>query len=84
MISHCLLVSAICILASIQHASAFTSQRVISTRTSRGSHVYMAGFGAKKEVAVEPGTAGRVADAKASCKFLTEQSVLYNIECSLQ
>lgn len=44
----------------------------------------MAGFGAKKEVAVEPGTAGRVADAKASCKFLTEQSVLYNIECSLQ
>ena len=44
----------------------------------------MAGFGAKKEVAVEPGTAGRVADAKASCKLFTEQSVLYNIEYYLQ
>lgn len=40
----------------------------------------MAGFGAKKEVAVEPGTAGRVADAAAPCKFFTEQNVLHNTE----
>jgi hypothetical protein len=44
----------------------------------------MAGFGAKKEVAVEPGTAGRVADAKASCKFLSEQNALDNTECFSQ
>ena len=69
MFSHFLLLSAFCLLASVQNAKSFTTQRVVSTRAYRGgSHVYMAGFGAKKEVAVEPGTAGRVADASAPCK----------------
>ena len=68
MISRCLLISALCILA-IQHVASFTAPRAVLSRANRGSQVYMAGFGAKKEVAVEPGTAGRVADASAPCKL---------------
>lgn len=68
MTSLCLIISAICIFVSMNQVSSFSSS-VRSFPRQTSSQLYMAGFGAKKEVVDGAKTTARVADANAPCKF---------------
>lgn len=70
MTSLCLVLSAICIFVSMYQVSSFSSS-VRSFPRQINSQLYMAGFGAKKDVVDSAKTTARVADANAPCKFST-------------
>ena len=70
MISQHAILGAICILASMTQILSFTAPvRAIVRQQSSSSSIYMAGFGAKKEVVDASKTTARVADAAAPCKY---------------
>ena len=70
MISQNAILGAICILASMSQILSFTGPfRATVRQQSSSSSIYMAGFGAKKEVVDASKTTARVADAAAPCKY---------------
>lgn len=79
MISQNAILGAICILASMSHILSFTGPfRAIVRQQSSSSSIYMAGFGAKKEVVDASKTTARVADAAAPCKYLISTDEVYS------
>ena len=74
--TQCLILSAICIFVSMNQVFSFSSS-VRSFPRQTSSQLYMAGFGAKKEVVDGAKTTARVADAAAPCKFSTVHSTFH-------